>query len=217
MSENAAPRPPKPRIESLSDLIFGLALSVGAIALLSTPPNNLGQILGDIIAFSFSFLILISFWLRYTEIMSVLPVENRTILILNVFMLLLVAIEPYFFNLVTLFNHAINNPGLIDAASTIFAFDLAGLMTILGFFSNELAIEEKNLIPKDMIANYKRMRNNHFSYAIAFVFTALPPFWEYQIAGIPIRFYLWLLPLVFFWLSRREKLGLHKRQHKNKF
>ncbi len=135
--------------------------------------------------------------------MSVLPVENRTILLLNILMLLLVAIEPYFFNLVTLFNHEINNPGLIDAASTIFALDLAGLMAILGFFSNELAIEEKNLIPKDMIAGYKRMRNNHFSYAIAFMFTALPQFWEYKIAGIPIRFYLWLLPLAFFWLSRR--------------
>ncbi len=203
LSENIEPRSPKPRIETLSDLIFGLALSVGAIALLSTPPSNLGQILGDIAGFSFSFLILISFWLRYTEIMSVLPVENRAIMILNVLMLLLVAMEPYLFNLVTLFSHSINNPALIDAASTMFSFDMAGLMAILGFFSNELAAEEKNLVPKEMMTRYKRMRNNHFAYALVFLFTALPQFWVYHVAGNPVRFYLWLLPLVFFWLSRR--------------
>jgi hypothetical protein len=200
---NGGPQAPRPRIETLSDLIFGLALSVGAIALLSRPPNDLGQIIGDILGFSFSFLILISFWLRYTEIMSVLPVENHTIILINVVMLLLVAIEPYLFNLVTLFNHTIDNPGLIDAASVMFAFDMAGLMAILGFFSHELAAEKKNLVPKAFISKYKRMRNNLFGYAAVFVFTALPPFWIYTIGGTPLRFYLWLIPLVVFWLGRR--------------
>ncbi len=203
MSQNGEPRAPKPRIETLSDLIFGLALSVGAIALLSTPPSNLGQIVGDIIGFSFSFLILISFWLRYTEIMSVLPIETRTTIFLNIIMLLLVAIEPYLFNLVTLYNHAIDNPGLIDAASTMLAFDMAGLMAILGFFSNELAVEEKNLVPKRMMMRYHRMRNSLFAYAAVFMFTALPQFWFYTVGGIPIRFYLWLVPLTVFWFGRQ--------------
>jgi len=200
---NGEPQAPRPRIETLSDLIFGLALSVGAISLLSRPPSNLGQIVGDMLGFSFSFLILISFWLRYTEIMSVLPVENHTIVLINVVMLLLVAIEPYLFNLVTLFNHAIDNPGLVDAASIMFAFDMAGLMAILGFFSHKLATEEKNLVPKILISKYKRMRNNLFAYAVVFMFTALPQFWTYTIDGTPIRFYLWLIPLVVFWLGRR--------------
>ncbi len=199
---NVEPRAPRPRIETRSDLIFGLALSVGAIALISTPPDHFGQILGDILGFSFSFLILISFWLRYTEIMSVLPVENRTIVILNVIMLLLVAMEPYLFNLVTLFNHAINNPSLIDAASVMFALDLAGIMAILGFFANELAIEERNLVPKSFLVRYKRTRNIFLSYAGVFLLTTLPPFWQYQIGGTPIRFVLWIIPLVFFWVGR---------------
>jgi hypothetical protein len=47
------------------------------------------------------------------------------------------------------------------------------------------------------------MRNNLFGYAAVFVFTALPPFWAYTIGGTPLRFYLWLIPLVVFWLGRR--------------
>ncbi len=135
--------------------------------------------------------------------MSVLPIETRKTVLLNVFMLLLVALEPYLFNLVTLFNHEINNPGLIDAASTMFAFDMAGLMAILGFFANELAVEEKKLVPKRMMTRYHRMRDSLFSYAIVFAFTALPQFWFYTVGGIPVRFYLWIIPLVVFWFSRR--------------
>jgi uncharacterized membrane protein len=151
LSKKYQPKAPRPRIETLSDLIFGLALSIGAFALLSTPPDSFAQILADILGFTFSFFVLISFWLRYTEIMSVLPVENRTIVFLNIIMLLLVTMEPYLFNLVTLFSHAINNPGLIDAASTMFSLDMAGLMAILGFFAHEITIEKETWSQKSCL------------------------------------------------------------------
>jgi hypothetical protein len=34
---------PKSRIESLSDLIFGLALSIGALTLIGKPPDDFGR------------------------------------------------------------------------------------------------------------------------------------------------------------------------------
>lgn len=60
MAETEAGLKPKPRIESLSDLIFGLALSIGAIALVSNPPSADLGLFRDIVTFAFNFLILIS-------------------------------------------------------------------------------------------------------------------------------------------------------------
>lgn len=67
---------PKPRIESLSDLIFGLALSTGSSSLLSRPPVNPEDVVSGVIGFGFSFFILISVWLRYTAMVTVLPQDG---------------------------------------------------------------------------------------------------------------------------------------------
>ena len=92
------PSRPRPRIEGLSDMVFGLALLVGAITLVGSAPNNVTGLFNDITTFAFSFLILISVWMRYTKIMSVLPLENRWTISLNT-LLFSVSIEPFLFNL----------------------------------------------------------------------------------------------------------------------
>jgi hypothetical protein len=199
MPENTAH--PKPRIESLSDLIFGLALSVGALSLLSKPPNTPAEVTSDILAFAFSFLILIYVWMSYTRIMSVLPLETRTTLVLNILMLFLVVVEPYLFYLVTLLGHA-GEHGIIDYASVIYALDMGGLMAILGFFEHELSVEEKGLLPQELLPKHRRARNALFLSAALFFVTALPQFWYWQIGNTPVRFYLWFAPLAVTSISR---------------
>ena len=84
MSDAPKPHVPKPRIQSLSDLIFGLALTIGAVQLVSNSvPANNNELLADIGTFGFSFLILISIWNRYTTLMSVLPAETTILVRLN--------------------------------------------------------------------------------------------------------------------------------------
>ena len=78
---------------------------MSAYSLLTRPPTQLTGLASDVLAFTFSFLILISVWIRYTGIMSVLPMENRTTRMLNVAMLFSVSLVPYLFNLVTLYGH----------------------------------------------------------------------------------------------------------------
>lgn len=197
MSDNT--RHPRPRIEDLSDLIFGLALSIGALSLLGNPPKNAGEVGSDIITFGFSFLIVISVWLRYTSIMSVLPIETRTTVILNVIMLFLVSVEPYLFYLVSRYGH-LAEAGLLDYASTLFALDLGGLMAILAFFTHSLALEEKKLISQDLISRYKRIRNYLFFTAGLFFLTALPEFWSWSVQDLPIRFYIWYAILPISWI-----------------
>ena len=92
---DATLRVPRPRIQGLSDLIFGLALSIGAIQFVGNLPSALQGLNLDLIEFGFSFLILINVWNRYTTTMSVMPVETPALVRLNMVLLFLVAIEPF--------------------------------------------------------------------------------------------------------------------------
>jgi len=186
---------PKPRIESLSDLIFGLALSIGAISLISRVPVNEFRMLIDIAEFGFSFLILISVWLGYTNIMSVLPLEDRTAILLNILLLFLVSIEPYLFYLNIVFDLSAHEL-LLNSASILYALDMTGLMLILALFTHQLAREEKGLLPKESLAKYKRVRNTIFIAAALFAITILPVFWTIKLWTLPIRFYFWFIPLI---------------------
>jgi len=199
---------PRPRIETLSDMIFGLALSIGALSLLSKPPSTPGEVRSDIVAFGFSFLILIYVWMSYTRVMSVLPVETRATMLLNILMLFLVVIEPYLFYLVGEFGHVYEYQ-LVDYASVIYALDMGGLMAILAFFNHELSVEEKRLVPQELQTRHKHARNVLFVSAGLFLLTTLPQFWSWQIDGTPLRFYLWFGPLVVSWISRGLRAGEH--------
>ena len=92
---DATLRVPRPRIQGLSDLIFGLALSIGAIQFVGNLPSAPQGLNLDLIEFGFSFLILINVWNRYTTTMSVMPVETPALVRLNMVLLFLVAIEPF--------------------------------------------------------------------------------------------------------------------------
>ena len=157
MSESA-PQAPRPQTEGLSTLIFGLALSIGAIQLVGNLPKDYNGLVTDISAFGFSFLILITVWNRYTATLSVMPIDTRWIFRLNLALLFLVAIEPFLFNLLVIpqagLASALGNP-----VSQFYALDIDGMNLILAYFTHMLSIEEKNLIPRDLIRRYKNVRN----------------------------------------------------------
>jgi uncharacterized membrane protein len=153
------------------------------------------------LAFTFSFLILISVWIRYTGIMSVLPMENRTTRMLNVAMLFSVSLVPYLFNLVTLYGHT-NETIIVEYASVFFAADMAALVVILAFFIHELAVEEKQLIAAELMMPYKGVRSAMILSALLFLITIAPQFWQWGIQNVPLRFFLWLIPIAIFWIGR---------------
>jgi len=196
---------PRPRIETLSDLIFGLALSVGSITLVSQPPTDVKGIYNDLGTFGFSFLILITIWLRYTRIMSVMPVESRIATRLNTALLFCVAVEPFLFGLLSR-PPAIAPAGLVSfegAASSLFALDLGVMMAILGVFSLTLADEERALVNRDFAREFRTEAISWFVGSAAFLISILPFFYTTSIAPLgPVRYYLWLAPLVSVWFRR---------------
>jgi len=204
LPESSAALNTRSRVETLSDLTFGLALSIGALSLLSKPPTTPAEIRSDIVGFAFSFLILIFVWVSYTRVMSVLPIETSITLFLNVIMLFLVIIEPYLFYLVSQFGRA-GEYRLIEYASTLYALDMGGLNAILAFFNYELSVEERNLVPQEMLPRHRRVRNVLFVSAGLFFLTALPQFWSWRVDNVPLRLYFWVSPLAIGWISRALK------------
>jgi len=198
-------RRPRPRIEALADLVFGLSLSIGSISLISSPSTSTGQIESHIAAFAFTFFILITAWIIYTADMSVLPIETKSITFLNVLLLLLVALVPYLLNSVEITNPnltQIQASALRDFSSTLFAIDLAGVLFILAAFAHVISMEEKKLVEPALAANFRNGRNRLAVIAVAMAVSVAPPFWQLELYDIPLRIYIWYLPLFIYWLGR---------------
>ncbi len=188
----------------MADLIFGLSLSIGAIALIAESPKTPEQIVSHMAAFAFTFLILITAWIIYTTDMSVLPIETKSITFLNVALLLLVAMVPYLLNSVELVNPALSSgdaSALRDFSSSLFALDLAGILTILAAFAHVISVEEKKLVEPALAALFRNGRNRMLLLAAVMVVSVAPVFWQVTLFGIPVRIYAWYLPLISYWVG----------------
>lgn len=201
MSESPKPRVPRPRIQSLSDLVFGLALTIGAVQLASgSLPADNNELLADIGRFGFDFLVLISVWNRYTSLMSVLPIETQVLVRLNMVLLFLVALEPYLFNLIV--SQPLTSSPLGPQVSAYFALDVGGMNLILSYFAHILTLEEKNLIPARLVRPFKAGRNMVFVAGLVFLASAAPIIWTLQIGGLPIRIFFWAAAIPMIWMTR---------------
>ena len=187
------------RIESLSDLMFGLALSVGALALIAQPPTTPDELTPRLIAFIFNFVVLIAVWLQYTMVMSRMPVETGRMVFANAFLLLLIILMSYLINGVQYRNPPLPIPvetPLGAYSSQLYGLVLAGVTGIMGFFSYNLSIEEKHLIPRGYLRKARLAAKANAFFAALFLFTALPQAWDWSFDLVPLRFALWWIPLI---------------------
>jgi uncharacterized membrane protein len=191
---------PRARIQTLSDLIFGLALSIGALMLIGQQPTDFQSIVASLVFYSFSFLILVSVWRSYSTILSALSVETERLITINILLLFTVSIEPYLFN--QLF---VDNGTLWNNVSTLYALDIAVMFLVLAFFNHSLGKEETHLVPNKYLKKYRFDRNYGLIIAAVFIISALPIFeFSIQIARLtfPLRVVVWIGALI---------LGLVKR------
>jgi hypothetical protein len=144
-------------------------------------------------------------WLRYTRIMSVFPLESRRVLNLNIALLLCVSVEPFLFNIVRNTPTGVTDPGAYgDASSMLYALDLGGMFGIIGGFTLTLASDERKLIPRELMTQYKIEGASAVACGLIFAISALPIFWSITLSnGEAIRYYIWAVPLLLIWVSRR--------------
>jgi len=183
----------KGRLESLSDLIFGLALSIGALTLIGTAPRNFNSLLLSLAYFAFTFLILISVWRSYTSTMTNLQKVMPQVINLNAVLLFLVSIEPFLFNELNATNIAAQN------VSLLYALDIGGLFAIQAFLSNSVLVELNG--PCELQTDFTHTRKSQTIAAAFFFISALPFFWTLSIplvnsSTLPVRFILWIIPLM---------------------
>lgn len=196
------------RIESLSDLVFGLALSIGSIILVGKQPQSGQDIAVNVLLFGFGFLIIVMTWLGYSRTMAVLPMETPFALLANLLLLFIVAIEPYLFYVLT----SVQSAGLADAASVIYALDVGGMFLMQAVLARMVVAGEEarshgqpSLHPV-ILARFQRMTKLNAIIGLVYVVSALPIFWVDTPVGYP-RFYLWFSSFLFLAGRARRKGG----------
>ena len=206
MSTQEGERPrrrPRPRLESLSDLIYGLSLSIGAISLVITnaQTSTVSDINRNVLEFLFVFLLLITSWIIYTSDMSVLPIETRLVTFLNVVLLILVAIFPYLFDQVI---STFNPDSVQEYASILFTADLAGTLVIMATFAHIIAREEEHLVDGEIMIRFRRARDRMSVLTVVVLLSLAAP-WDWLFMGVHVRLFIWYIPIVSFWVFRMAR------------
>lgn len=203
---NAREAVPRPRIQTLSDVIFGLALSISVIPLLSGNPTSLSDLAGSMLGFGWAFVILALVWVRYSRIMSVLPMETGRMVGANLALLFFVSIEPYLYNLI---NSSFVSSTTLDpgTATSLYAADMSAIFVVTAYLIGELTKEERRLIPRRLLRSYRLQAYGSLVAAALFLVSIIPIFWTLDVQGLHIRFVLWMGPF-FVMIVRR---GLERR------
>jgi len=182
-------------IGSISDVVFGLALSIGSLILVARTPQNGSSLVLGIYYFGFSFLIVILVWLSFRRIVAVLPHETPVSLVVNIALLFCVAIEPFLFYVL------VTDSTVSADASTAFAVDLGVMMFLLSALTYLLLREEQNnstrKLAQEIIDRQARSAFLHLMVGSICLVSALPVFWTFTIAGGAVRYDLWYFAL--FW------------------
>jgi uncharacterized membrane protein len=196
----------KLRIEALSDLVFGLALSLGAIALIQHIPQDASALTNDVETFAFSFLIIVMIWLGYTRVVSVSPVETQVAILLNLVLLFCVALEPFLYYVQAL--QTTDTP-FLDFSSSAYALDIGSMMALIAGMMYIAVYEEthgkvKKLGPV-ILRRFKVGTVLDASVAAVFLVSASPVFWV-QVPGYGfLRFLVWYTALAAFIVSRTAR------------
>jgi uncharacterized membrane protein len=209
-------RAARPRIQTLSDMIFGLALSISALTLVGQQPATSEQLGFALGLYGFSFFILISVWLLYSSVTSILPSETAVLVNLNVVLLFLVSVEPYLFNELFVLRGDMNL-----YVSSVYSIDLAAMFSVLAFFFHALTDEEKRLVPRALLSRYRLDRNVMLLVALLLAISVYPYFGETIILNVgsggalftlSLRNLVWFLALFIGW-SRRLAIALLERKN----
>jgi hypothetical protein len=196
----------KLRIENLSDLVFGLALSLGSIILVSQAVATPFDLIRNVALFGFSFLIVIWIWSGYTRTIAALPFENRWTFLLNMMLLFCVAIEPYLFYVLFQLSSPSSLP-LLDFASASYAINGGAMMFILAGLAYLVVGEERRRPSREALTfdpmRFRRMINAEVASGIIFSASALPVFWIPDGFFSYLRFDLWYSVFVVFFVIIR--------------
>lgn len=200
----------KIRAESLSDLVFGLALSIGSLELIARVPKDSFDLAVSVGLFSFSFFIVVSIWLGYARIIAITPQETGRSLALNILLLFCVVLEPYLFFILQSNPSNPPDPSFLNWASFGYAIDVGGMFLILGGMIRITLQEKKRRRGEELhLMLDRRLRLAAKFYAVIgglYLISALPFFWvDSQIGFLRFLFWYSAFGFVFFGILNRRR------------
>ncbi len=74
-------------IEDLSNLVFGLALTLGAVTLVRPESNDFIQLFGKLLNFALGFFIIVWIWWLYNRMTKGLDMDRKSEVVLNCILL----------------------------------------------------------------------------------------------------------------------------------
>jgi len=178
-------------IEKLTTAVFGFALAVGALSLTAANPETTTDVVGGLVLFSLSFLILVVIWWGTSDIMSKIDHGRPITIFLNIVLLFFVAIEPYLLNILNA------SPELFPLSSTLYAIDMAFLMGLSAALCHILIKENKAKLTAQQLRHFTIGRTNQFVCAGLFFLSIVPQFLEWTLAGMSVRVLIWFATLAF--------------------
>lgn len=184
-------------IDTISDVVFGLALEIGSIAIVTKVPQTSTDLAAAVVEFGFSFVVVFMAWFAYRRAIIAFPYETPRTLIVNVALLFCVSIEPFLFYVLVV------APGTVgDAAPVAFTLDLGAMMLLLSLFTYLLMVEERRA-PRGRVhpAILQQARASIIGRAmvgVVFLICALPVFGSHGPFGEPIREDVWVVGLALF-------------------
>ncbi len=178
-------------IEKLTTAVFGFALAVGALSLTKANPQTTADVIGGLVLFSLSFIILVVIWWGTSDIMSRIDQGKPVTIFLNIVLLFFVAIEPYLLNILN------TSPQLFPLSSTLYGIDMAFLMGVSAALCSILIKENKATLTAQQLHHFTIARNNQFVCAGLFFLSVLPQFLEWTLAGLSVRVLIWFSTLAF--------------------
>ena len=178
-------------IEKLTTAVFGFALAVGALSLTSANPETAADVVEGLVLFSLSFLILVVIWWGTSEIMSKIDQSKPVTIFLNIALLFFVAIEPYLLNILNI------SASLFPLSSSLYGIDMAFLMGLSAALCHILIKENKATLTAQQLRHFTIGRNRQLVCAGLFFVSLLPQFLEWNLAGMPVRVFIWFATLAF--------------------
>ena len=175
----------KKKIEDLSNLVFGLALTLGAITLTKPSTDDVGSLFNTITQFGLSFLVIIWIWWLYNNLVMEQDLAKKGMVPLNILLLFLVIIEPFLLS--------VSQP--YSSGKIAYAVDLGLTLLILAVFTNA-AITDKGMAPTEK--HRERLRSNRDLTVVcaAVFFASLLPQFLLPANGASIQSLMWLSALL---------------------
>jgi uncharacterized membrane protein len=183
------------KIEDLSNLVFGLALTLGAFSLIKPATDDLVSLSNTVVQFGLSFAVIIWIWWLFNRMVNEQDLARKGMVPLNILMLFLVVIEPFLLSVSQSYS----------SGKVAYSLDLGITLLIMALFTHASASDTRMAPTEPTRRRFRSNRDLSLLCAAIFFVSLVPQLLLGQI-GEYIQSMMWLSALFIGMVGRRVLL-----------